>query len=217
MKTRERILQASLDVFNQYGAPNVTTNHIADELDISPGNLYYHFRNKDEIIYYLFLRFEQQISDALEAPESRALNMEDMWLYLHLVFESIWQYRFLYRDLDNILSRSRKLRMRFKRILERKIATSITICRGLVKAEVMNANSEEIEALANNIALVATYWINFQNVCRNVHSVDNVYNVDDMDGNHLGHGVFQVMALVSPFLREDMRALLKRLSHDYLD
>jgi AcrR family transcriptional regulator len=214
MKTRERILQASLDVFNKYGAPNVTTNHIADELDISPGNLYYHFRNKDEIIYYLFLRFEQQISDALEAPESRALNMEDMWLYLHLVFESIWQYRFLYRDLDNILSRSRKLRMRFKRILERKIATSITICTGLVKADVMNANSEEIEALANNIALVATYWINFQNVRRSVHGIDNI---DSMDGNHLGHGVFQVMALVSPFLREDMRTLVKRLSHDYLD
>jgi AcrR family transcriptional regulator len=217
MKTRERILQASLDVFNRYGAPNVTTNHIADELDISPGNLYYHFRNKDEIIYYLFLRFEQQISNALEAPESRALNMEDMWLYLHLVFESIWQYRFLYRDLDNILSRSRKLRMRFKRILERKIATSVTICKGLVKADVMNANSEEIEALAKNITLVATYWINFQNVRRNFQNVDITDNVDDTDGNHLGHGVFQVMALVSPFLRADMRALLKRLSHDYLD
>lgn len=214
MKTRERILQASLDVFNKYGAPNVTTNHIADELDISPGNLYYHFRNKEEIIYYLFLRFEQQISDALEAPASRALNMEDMWLYLHLVFESIWQYRFLYRDLDNILSRSRKLRMRFRRILERKIATSVTICNGLVKADVMNANSEEIEALANNIALVATYWINFQNVRKTFHTIDNV---DDMQEHHLGHGVFQVMALVAPFLREDMRILIKRLSHDYLD
>lgn len=208
MKTRERILQVSLELFNKYGAPHVTTNHIADELDISPGNLYYHFRNKDEIIYYLFLRFEQQISAALEAPESRALNMEDMWLYLHLVFESIWKYRFLYRDLDTILSRTRKLRMRFRRILERKITTAVTICKGLVKTGVMNANSEEIEALANNIALVATYWINFQNVRTNSINID---------GNHLGYGVYQVMALVSPFLREDMQILLKKLSHDYLD
>jgi AcrR family transcriptional regulator len=176
-------------------------------MDISPGNLYYHFRNKDDIIYDLFLRFEKQISNALEVP-SRDLNMEDMWLYLHLVFESIWQYRFLYRDLENILSRSRKLRLRFKRILDRKIKTAIAICEGLVATGVMKATGEEIQALANNIVVIATYWINFYNI-RTDHR--------GSDEDNLGHGVYQVMALVSPFLRDDMRKLLYKLSHDYLD
>ena len=208
MKTRERILQTSLQLFNECGAPHITTNHIADEMDISPGNLYYHFRNKDEIIYFLFLSFEKKISDALEVPQSRDLNMEDMWLYLHLVFESIWEYRFLYRDLENILSRSKKLRSRFKRILERKIKTAIAICEGLVQTGVMQATSEDIQALANNIAVVATYWLNFYNIR---------YDNRNPDGSNLGRGVYQVMALVFPFLREDMRKLLQKLSHDYLD
>lgn len=210
MKTRERILQTSLQLFNEHGEPHITTNHIADEMDISPGNLYYHFRNKDEIIYFLFLRFEQQISEALQVPQSRELNMEDMWLYLHLIFESIWQYRFLYRDLENILSRSRKLRLRFKRVLDRKIKTAIAICEGLVKTGVMRADSEEIQALANNITVVATYWVNFFNI-RHDHSGSN------HSDNNLGHGVYQVMALVLPFLRDDMRQLLHKLSHDYLN
>ncbi len=208
MKTHERILQTSLQLFNEYGVPNVTTNHIADEMDISPGNLYYHFRNKDEIIHLLFKRFEEQISETLQVPQSRELNMEDMWLYLHLVFESIWRYRFLYRDLENILGRSRKLRLHFRRILEKKIKTSIAICQGLVDAGVMQANDEEITAMANNIAVVATYWLNFQNI--------RGKNRDNNE-NHLGYGVYQVMALVSPFLRNDMRHLLQKLSRDYLD
>ncbi len=207
MKTRERILETSLQLFNENGEPHVTTNHIADEMDISPGNLYYHFRNKDEIVYFLFLRFEHQMQGALEAPTSRALNMEDMWLYLHLVFECIWQYRFLYRDLDNILSRNKKLRVRFRRILERKIQTSITICNGLVVAGIMQANREEIEALANNISVIATYWLNFESI-REHHG---------NEGSYLGHGVYQVMTLVSPYLTGDMRELLYKLSHDYLD
>ncbi len=213
MKTRERILQTSLRLFNESGEPRITTNHIADEMDISPGNLYYHFRNKDEIVYFLFLRFEEQISAALEAPQRRAADMEDMWIYLHVVFESIWKYRFLYRDLENILSRSRKLRLRFKRILERKIKTAIDICKGLVEAGVMCATTEEVEALAHNIAVIATYWLNFQCIRHDLMTADKHPAVED---KHLVRGVYQVMMLVSPYLRGETRELMYKLSHTYL-
>ncbi|WP_343230952.1 TetR/AcrR family transcriptional regulator [Thermomonas sp.] len=118
-QTRKRILDASLAMFNAQGEPNVTTNHIADELEISPGNLYYHFRNKDDIIEQLFARYEERMDAALETPSARLPGLEDIWLQLHLVFECIWDYRFLYRDLVEILSRNRRLRLRFARILKR--------------------------------------------------------------------------------------------------
>jgi len=208
MKTRDRILQASLDLFNQQGEPNVTTNHIANEMEISPGNLYYHFRNKDEIVYLLYLQFEQQITETLEVPQSRDLTMEDMWLFLHLVFESIWKYRFLYRDLSNLLSRNRKLNIRFNRVIERKTQTAVHLCKGLVEIGIMEATPEEIEGLANNIAMIATYWLNFQNI--RSKSTSNVES-------HLGQGVYQVMILVAPFLKGNSRELLYKLSRDYLD
>lgn len=209
MKTRDRILQASLQLFNECGEPRITTNHIADELDISPGNLYYHFRNKDDIIALLFQQFEKRMETALQVPQRRVPNMEDMWLYLHLVFENIWEYRFLYRDLDNILSRNRKLRSHFRRILERKVNTAAAICQGLAEAGVMTATAEEIAALAQNIAVVATYWLNFQSI-RTSHSTQ------DSDSAHLALGVYQVLSLVAPFLNGEARELLRQLSREYL-
>lgn len=207
MKTRERILQASLQLFNEHGEPRITTNHIADEIDISPGNLYYHFRNKDEIIYLLFQQLEKKIEEVLETPQRRKINIEDMWFALHLVFETIWQYRFFFRDLNNIVSRNKKLRVRYRRILRNTTQNNIAICKGLVASGAMDAGNEEIEALANNIAVIATYWLNFESI-RNEQV--------DSRGDHLAQGVYQVMSLISPFLRGKARELLTKISHDYL-
>ena len=141
-KTRDRIVEASLELFNAQGERSVTTNHIADELEISPGNLYYHFRNKDDIIEHLFAQYEARMDAALARPEGRLPELEDIWLQLHLVFEAIWDYRFLYRDLVDILTRNRRLRLRFARILKRADEQAHQVMRGLVQAGVMRPSGD---------------------------------------------------------------------------
>jgi len=205
-RTRERILATSLALFNDLGEPRVTTNQIADETDISPGNLYYHFHNKDDIVHCLFERFESRIQEILVTPQSRAADMEDMWLYLHLIFEVIWEYRFLYRDLPHLLGRDRKLQQRFRRIIDRKVATAAAILEGLVSSGVMAASPEEIQAVAENIALLATQWLTFQQLRHRAAPLDQ----------QLGRGVYQVISLVVPYLRGEARTLLDRLSRVYL-
>lgn len=205
-QTRERILDASLAMFNAQGEPNVTTNHIADELGISPGNLYYHYRNKDDIVERLFARYEARMDDALIAPEGRLPDLEDVWLQLHLVFECMWEYRFLYRDLVDILSRNRKLRQRFARILNRAAASAETVLKGLAHAEILRATQDEIHATAENVLLVATFWLNY-------HAVRGANS--EPAQNDLSQGIYQVMLLIAPFLRDAERAHLNTLAQAY--
>lgn len=206
-RTRERILEASLRLFNDFGEPNVTTTAIADELNISPGNLYYHFHSKDEIVNALYADFEKEILATLAAPSRRRADVEDAWLFLHLLFESIWRYRFLYRDLDDLLSRNRNLEIHFKQILAHKVKTATALCEGLVATGQMAASPAEIQALARNMTVVATYWLSYEFAC-NPRQKQN--------GETLGRGVYQVMSMLAPFLLGESRLLLQHLSREYL-
>jgi AcrR family transcriptional regulator len=205
-QTKERILDTSLAMFNAQGEPNVTTNHIADELGISPGNLYYHYRNKDDIVEQLFARYEARMDQALLAPEGRLPNLEDVWLQLHLVFECMWTYRFLYRDLVDILSRNRKLKQRFARILNRACLSATSVLKGLAHAEILRATFDEIQATAENVLLVATFWLNY-------HAVRGAK--PDPTQEDIAHGIYQVMLLIAPFLRDAERMHLNTLAQAY--
>jgi AcrR family transcriptional regulator len=206
-RTRARVLAESLRLFNELGEPHVTTGAISAELGISPGNLYYHFRSKDQIVEELFAGFEERIGvqpgEARGGPEA----IEDLWLYLHLMLEAIWDYRFLYRNLDDLMGRNRRLRERFGRIMERKHDAVVALCGGLVAARVMRARPDEIRALARNVLVVATYWLNFRALPGSRRGP-----VDD-----IGEGAYQVMALVAPYLVGPARTHLDRLGRTYID
>jgi AcrR family transcriptional regulator len=205
--TRQRILDTSLAMFNGQGEPNVTTNHIADELEISPGNLYYHFRNKDDIIEQLFTRYEERMDAALSgSPADRLPDLEDIWMQLHLVFETIWDFRFLYRDLLDILSRNRRLRTRFGRLVKRGTEKVEDVMRGMVRAGAMRATPTEIEATATNLLVIITFWINFASL-----------RGDRDEQASIRVGIVQIMMLLSPSLRDAERVHLDTLTRIYLD
>ena len=206
-RTRERILETSLALFNDFGEPNVTTQLISDELDISPGNLYYHFRSKDQIIETLFADFEKTMLETLSAPARRVPDVEDVWLLLHLVFEGIWRYRFLYRDLNELLSRNRLLETHFKSITAHTVMTSAQIFRGLVATGDMRADNAEIETLAVNMTVLSTYWLSFEFVRDPRRKLDT---------DALARGAYQAMALVAPYLIGRSREWFATLTQEYV-
>jgi AcrR family transcriptional regulator len=209
-RTRERILELSLRLFNEFGEPNITTTVIAEELNISPGNLYYHFRNKDDIVNSIFTQFEGEIGRMLAVPADRRPNMEDVWLYLHLMFELVWRYRFFYRDLNDLLSRNRTLELHFKQILAHKIKVAKQLCEGLRADGALQASDMEIDALSANMAVVATYWLSYEYV-RNPRK----YTEQQVMADALARGCYQVLSLIGPYLRGDTFLLFQKLTDEY--
>lgn len=204
--TRRRITETCLRLFNEAGEPAVSTNQIADAVDISPGNLYYHFRRKSDIVTDLFDLYRHRITPLLEVPEEAVLHVDDAWLLLHLMFETVWDYRFIYRDLDSLLGRYEVLRTRLQRVIRSKEEALNRVCDGLVSSGSMVADGHEARQLARNMNLVLCYWLSYQ------HAIGSRQPPE----RQLGNGVYHVFSLLLPYLVADAREQLAALARAYI-
>jgi AcrR family transcriptional regulator len=160
-RTRDRILQASLALFNEEGLAKVSTHRIAAELGISPGNLHYHFKSKQLIVSTLFRHFEERLSICMEAA-AEVDALDDVWLSLHLAFEAINAYRFVYRDVDYLLNEYPNLEISAQALTARNLLATRSLCSALKRAGVIEAGVEEIEMLALQIVFSTTCWFSFK-------------------------------------------------------
>ena len=209
-RTAERILAATLELFNRFGEPNVSTTVISAELTISPGNLYSHFPSKDELVNTLFDQYEARVVVLLAASDD-VRDLEDAWFFLHTLFELIWAYRFLYRDLNHLLSRNRRLETHFPAILTRKKGALRVILDQLLSPE---ASAREEAALRDTIAasmvVLLTYWLSYEYVLQPRTAMEPE-NAQDA----LLRGAYHVLSLLAPHLDESRRAHLQALTQAY--
>jgi AcrR family transcriptional regulator len=208
-RTAERILETSLDLFNRFGEPNVSTTLISAELGISPGNLYYHYPAKDELINSLFDRYEKSLSELLNASDG-VRDVEDAWFFMHTLFERIWQYRFLYRDLNDLLSKNRRLETHFQAVLKNKTRAIRAMLDGMSRAGSLAIDSREVEATATSMVVVLTYWLSFEYVRDPRHALE-----PETAQLALLRGAHQVLNLLAPYLENNQRMHLLRLAAAY--
>ena len=205
-RTAERILDVTLELFNRFGEPNVSTTLISSELDISPGNLYYHYPAKDELINRLFDRYEGELSELLQAADN-VRNVEDAWLFFQVLFELIWRYRFLYRDLNDLLSKNHKLETHFQAVLKGKSRAMLAVLDGLAHGTAIRIDEQQAEHTASAMVVLLTYWLSYEYV----RDPRRALEPESADAAMM-RGAYHVLSLLMPYLqpasREHLRALM---------
>ncbi|MCV4284118.1 TetR/AcrR family transcriptional regulator [Pseudomonas capsici] len=202
MKTRDRILECALTLFNQQGEPNVSTLEIANELGISPGNLYYHFHGKEPLVMGLFERFQTELTPLLDPPANARLNAEDYWLFLHLIVERLAHYRFLFQDLSNLAGRLPKLARGIRNLLNALKRTLASLLARLKAQGQLISETQALGQLVEQITMNLLFSLDYQRILGREGEVRVV--------------VYQIMMLVTPHLVPTSRQAAEELAMQYL-
>jgi AcrR family transcriptional regulator len=120
--TKEHIVDVAIVLFNERGTAAVSTNHIAKAAGISPGNLYYHFRNKEAIILQAYeralLAYDEVWARAGAAPPSPRTVLS----LVEDTFDAQWQFRFFQRELPWLVQTSPAIRDLYRDVQHRRLA-----------------------------------------------------------------------------------------------
>lgn len=129
---------------------------------------------------------------------------------MHSLFELIWQYRFLYRDLNDLLSKNRRLETHFQTILKNKARAVRAMLDGMGRAGALHIDAREVEATATSMVVVLTYWLSFEYVRDPRRALE-----PESAQSALLRGAHHVLNLLMPYLESGQRAHLLELVGAY--
>jgi hypothetical protein len=137
-------------------------------------------------------------------------DVEDAWFFMHTLFELIWQYRFLYRDLNDLLSKNRRLETHFQAVLKNKARAVRALLDGMGRSGAMRIDSREVEATATSMVVVLTYWLSYEYVRDPRRALE-----PEGAQQALLRGAHHVLHLLVPYLETAQRAHLLQLAGAY--
>jgi AcrR family transcriptional regulator len=193
--TRARILETALGLFNERGVGAVSTNHIAAALGISPGNLYYHFRNKEEIVRAIVEQKDARWEALYRLPEGRAPTLDDVERLVRKNFALVWEYRFFSRELGALTQRDPPLRARYRQLRQERLTLFEELFGQFVRAGVADQPDSLVVAhLAQACWLISEYWLPFQ-------EIEGELTLPDV----IEQGVALYMQVLQPYMRQTAR------------
>jgi len=194
MKTRDKIIQASIALFNEQGERNVTTNHIAADLGISPGNLYYHFRNKEDIILSIYEEYARSLLlDTMPEVNPDVKPLDAIILYMDVVFHAMMKFRFFYSNLPVLLAKNPLLHDKYVEV-QSVISTRVSeLLLSLKAANMMAFDEADLPDIVSILRLVNTFWLSFY----------QTQNSDkDINDAVFYQGVLKILVIIHPYITD---------------
>jgi len=200
-RTQQRVLDAARRLFNERGTAPVSTNHIAAAAGVSPGNLYYHFRDKREIIRALHAEYAAAHDARWVSSADPGENLARLAGNLVVGMELAWEYRFFEREILALLRADAELQAEYRAVYERRLDEWTAFGEHLVSQGLLRSPRppRTVRDLAVAIWLLAQSWVPFLELAG-----------DPTDPQQFAHGTELILVALDPYLTAKGRRGLTR-------
>ena len=171
MKTKDKIVATAIKLFNLHGTKAISTNHIAKEMGISPGNLYYHFSSKHDIIRSISDNFSNELASVFQIQLG---TISDFSNNLTTLFNSFFRiqrsYQFLFLEGVHLTKQDSRLLDNYIKLRSLIKKGYYELLSNLVKIKIMKRQSLNIiDDLLDTQWIIMWYWINHTVLDRNIY------------------------------------------------
>jgi len=161
LSTKEKILNTALRLFNEKGLAQVSQRTIADALKISPGNLTYHFKKREDIIEALYYRLVTDINQGMNLELVREWDMQSVAKVLHTTLHHLYAYRFFMIDFVQIMRAHPDIRQHFSTLSQQRQAQFLQVINSLIHTGKMRPAEldQEYEHLYLRFQVFGDFWV----------------------------------------------------------
>jgi AcrR family transcriptional regulator len=203
VSTRDRILDAALDLFNDRGPDRVTTAEIARTVGINEGNLYYYFKTKEALLRALFKKLEEDASAFMTHASSSSETDPGIYSkFMRRWFSIIWIHRYIFRDLPGVIAIAQSLREPMRAVSTGMRLVVEGMLRQMAVEDLIDVPEDDVPQLLANVWIVSTYWAVYLSLQE---------GIDDLTPEHLDWGLKQVASLFKPYLSDSGRGELQAM------
>lgn len=193
LKTKDKIVITALKLFNENGSKAISTNHIAEAAGISPGNLYYYFKNKKEIIRILFSMMVEKYEQCCPVcPEDPDPSLHLLCKDFETILQVQWEFRFIETEIVILTEEDDWLKEQFQEITQKKQEEFGLFIQSLIEADKMVPIDEFVmKGLVQNLWIISTFWQSYLRMTKR-----------KLSKSRLKEGIQQIVLLFHPYLTE---------------
>jgi AcrR family transcriptional regulator len=175
MNTRDLILEVAIVLLNERGESIVTSVDLANEMNISPGNLYYHFKGKEQVVEELYAQFHARVLLALQEITRQAKgDPKETLAGLALVSDILQQFKFISQDLRGLNERYPRLRQSISKLLTLLNQTLVALVKLMMDKSKVPESNNASRLLANNLMYTLLNFNSYNSLLANSSQIESM-------------------------------------------
>ncbi|WP_438423902.1 TetR/AcrR family transcriptional regulator [Aquimarina macrocephali] len=190
-KKKKLILEVARTLFNEKGYSQVTIRMIALKLDMSSGNLNYHYKKREDIFEALYFEMVSEFDERIKNLKNTEVSVTQIRNDIEQSMIRMIDYKFFWTNLYNLLTVSKKVKKHFQEVYKSRITGCFLLFEKMKNQNLMRDSSFELE-----YSFLAERMINYGNTW--LYST-RLY-VNKLNSNDIDNHVNTLLSMLYPFL-----------------